>query len=123
MVKPPKFAGPMSWALFHQFCAMVDHDSWAAREKAKHLLAILQGWTADILQCPIWSDIWGYCQGTKGPLRSPAGGGLPVIIQSQDPTEWQVTTRISSSSWAVDPLCPCWVIWELHTEGGTLCVC
>jgi hypothetical protein len=27
MVKPPKFAGPMSWALFHQFCAMVDHDS------------------------------------------------------------------------------------------------
>jgi hypothetical protein len=39
-----------SWTQFHhQFQAVVNHNDWAAHEKAMHLIIILQGQAADIL--------------------------------------------------------------------------
>jgi hypothetical protein len=48
-VKPPKFDGSTSWAVFHQFEASAIHNDWTPREKAAYLLGVLQGQTADIL--------------------------------------------------------------------------
>jgi hypothetical protein len=48
-VKPPKFDGSTSWAVFHrQFEAAAIHNDWAPRE-ASHLLSVLQGQAADVL--------------------------------------------------------------------------
>jgi hypothetical protein len=45
-VKPPKFDGSTSWAVFHrQFDAAAAHNDWTPREKAAHL----QGQAADVL--------------------------------------------------------------------------
>jgi uncharacterized membrane protein YccC len=50
-VKPPKFDGSTSRAVFHhQFEAAAIHNDWTPREKAAHL-RLLQGQAADILQC------------------------------------------------------------------------
>jgi hypothetical protein len=49
-VKPPKFDGSTSWAVFRcQFDAAAIHNDWTPREKAAHLLSVLQGRAADIL--------------------------------------------------------------------------
>jgi hypothetical protein len=49
-VKPPKFDGLTSWAIFHrQFEAAATHNNWQPGEKAAHLLSGLQGQAADIL--------------------------------------------------------------------------
>jgi hypothetical protein len=49
-VKPPRFDGSMSWAMFyHHFEAMVGHNSWAS-QKVTHLLTIQQGQTFNVLQ-------------------------------------------------------------------------
>lgn len=49
-VKPPKFDGSTSWAVFHrQFEAAASHNNWQPGEKAAHLLSGLQGQAADIL--------------------------------------------------------------------------
>jgi hypothetical protein len=49
-VKPPKFDGSTSWVVFHrQFDAAAIHNDWTPREKAAHLLSVLQSQAADIL--------------------------------------------------------------------------
>jgi hypothetical protein len=49
-VKPPKFDGSTSWAVFHrQFEAAAIHNDWTPREKAARLLSVLQGQATDIL--------------------------------------------------------------------------
>jgi hypothetical protein len=49
-VKPPKFNGSTSWVVFHrQFEAAAIHNDWTPREKAAHLLSVLQGRAADVL--------------------------------------------------------------------------
>jgi hypothetical protein len=49
-IKPPKFDGVTSWAVFHrQFEAAAIQNSWAANGKADHLLSVLQRKAADIL--------------------------------------------------------------------------
>jgi hypothetical protein len=63
---------------------MTDHSSWVAREKAIHLLAILQGHGSDILHnVPATAadeDII-----TKELLhRSPAGNDLPISTLSSE---------------------------------------
>jgi chromosome segregation ATPase len=47
-VKLPKFDGSTSWVVFHrQFDAAAIHNDWTPREKAAHLLSVLQGQGAD----------------------------------------------------------------------------
>jgi hypothetical protein len=49
-VKPPKFDGSTSWVVLHrQFDAAATHNDWTPREKAAHLLSVLQGQAADVL--------------------------------------------------------------------------
>jgi hypothetical protein len=49
-VKPPKFDGSTSWVVFRrQFDAAAIHNDWTPREKAGHLLSVLQGQAADVL--------------------------------------------------------------------------
>jgi hypothetical protein len=49
-VKPPKFDGSTSWVVFHrQFDSAAIHNDWTPREKAAHLLSVLQGQAADVL--------------------------------------------------------------------------
>jgi hypothetical protein len=48
-VKPPKFDGSTSWVVFRQFDAAAIHNDWTPREKAAHLLSVLQGQAADVL--------------------------------------------------------------------------
>jgi hypothetical protein len=48
-VKPPKLDGSTSWAVFYrQFEAAAIHNDWTPREKAAHILSVLQGQAADI---------------------------------------------------------------------------
>jgi hypothetical protein len=50
-VKPPKFDGSTSWAVFHrQFEAAAIHNDWTPRRKAAKLLSVLQGQAADLIQ-------------------------------------------------------------------------
>ena len=47
-VKPQKFDGSTSWAVFHrQFEAAAVQNNWTSNEKAAHLLSVLQGKAAD----------------------------------------------------------------------------
>jgi uncharacterized protein YoxC len=49
-VKPPMFDRSTSWVVFHrQFEVAAIHNDWTPREKAAHLLSVLQGQTADVL--------------------------------------------------------------------------
>jgi hypothetical protein len=49
-VKPLKFSGVKSWAVFHgQFEAVVVQNNWTPNETAAHLLSVLQGTAVDIL--------------------------------------------------------------------------
>jgi hypothetical protein len=49
-VKPPKFDGATSWVVFQrQFEAAAIHNDWNPREKAAHILSVLQGQAADVL--------------------------------------------------------------------------
>jgi hypothetical protein len=49
-VKPPKFHGSISWVVFHRlYEAAVIHNDWSPREKAAHLLKVLQGQATDVL--------------------------------------------------------------------------
>jgi hypothetical protein len=50
-VKPPKFDGTTSWDVFHrQFEAAALQNNWQPREKAAHLLSVLQGQAAEIVR-------------------------------------------------------------------------
>ena len=50
MVKPPKFDGAKSWAVFHrQFEAAAIQNVWSQSERAAHLLSVLHGKATDIL--------------------------------------------------------------------------
>jgi hypothetical protein len=50
-VKPPKFDGTTSWAVFYgQFEAAAVQNNWKPHEKAAHLVSVLQGQAADIVQ-------------------------------------------------------------------------
>jgi len=49
-VKPPKFDGATSWAVFHRlFEAAAVQNNWMPSEKAAHLLSVLHGKAAGIL--------------------------------------------------------------------------
>jgi len=49
-VKPPKFDGATSWAVFHrQFENAAVQNKWTQSERAAHLLSVLHGKAADIL--------------------------------------------------------------------------
>jgi hypothetical protein len=49
-LKPPKFDGVTSWAVFHRtFDAAAIQNSWKESEKAAHFLSALVGNAADIL--------------------------------------------------------------------------
>jgi hypothetical protein len=49
-VKPPKFEGLTSWAVFHrQFEAAAVQNNWMPSEKAAQLVSVLHGKAADIL--------------------------------------------------------------------------
>jgi gas vesicle protein len=49
-VKPPKFDGSTSWVVFQrQFDAAAICNDWTPREKAAHLLSVLQGQAAYVL--------------------------------------------------------------------------
>jgi hypothetical protein len=48
-VKPPKFHGSTSWVVFRQFDTAAIHNVWTPREKAAHLLSVLQCQLAHIL--------------------------------------------------------------------------
>jgi hypothetical protein len=78
-VKPPKFDGSKSWAVFHrQFEAAAIHNDWTPRDNAAYLLSVLQGQAADILHSApaeaSYEDIVGALQDRK----QPTGGGLSV---------------------------------------------
>jgi hypothetical protein len=89
MVKP-KCDGSTSRTVFHwQFEAVTDYSSWAAQEKATHLLDILLGHTANILH------------------SVPAGATYKDIIRFwraiTETTNWQQPTNDNSEpgpSWA-----------------------
>jgi hypothetical protein len=81
-VKPPKFDGSTSWVMFHrQFEAAAIHDDWTPREKAAHLLSILQGQAADVLHSvpagESYEDIVGTLQDRFGDHQ------LAAVYQSQ----------------------------------------
>jgi len=66
-VKPPKFDGATSWAVFHQQSeAVAVQNNWSSNEKAAHLLGVLQGKVADILHTVLaeakYEDIIGALQ-------------------------------------------------------------
>jgi hypothetical protein len=63
-VKPRKFDGSTSWVVFHrQFEATAIHNDWTHREKAAHLLSVLQGQAADILHSvPAMRTSLGRCK-------------------------------------------------------------
>jgi len=70
-VKPPKFDGGTSWAVFHrQFEASAFQNNWTSNEKAVHLLSVLQGKAADILHTvpaeATYEDIVGALQDCFG---------------------------------------------------------
>jgi len=49
-VKPPKFDGATSWAVFHrQFEAVAVQKNWIPSEKAAHILIVLHAKAAEIL--------------------------------------------------------------------------
>jgi hypothetical protein len=49
-VKPPKFDGSTSWVVFQrQFDAAAIHNDWTPREKAAHVLSVLQDQAAHVL--------------------------------------------------------------------------
>jgi hypothetical protein len=49
-VKPPKFDGATSWAVYHRhFEAAAIQNKWTPNEKAAHLLSVLQGQAADFV--------------------------------------------------------------------------
>jgi hypothetical protein len=69
-VKPPKFNGSASWAVFHrQFEAVADHK-WTFSEKASYLLAVLHGQAVDVQQSippgTTYEDIVGALKGRYG---------------------------------------------------------
>jgi hypothetical protein len=52
-LKPPKFDGTMSWAIFHrQFEAAASNNGWTSCEKSAYLQTVLQRQAADTLQSP-----------------------------------------------------------------------
>jgi hypothetical protein len=58
----------MSWTLFHhQFEAMAEHNNWTVREKATHLLIILQGQAINTLHSiPMQAGYEGIIEVLKG---------------------------------------------------------
>jgi uncharacterized protein YfcZ (UPF0381/DUF406 family) len=79
-VKPPKFDGSTSWVVFQrQFVAASIHNDWTPREKAAHLLSVLQGQAADVLRSVPAEASYEDIVGAARPIRRPpAGGGLPI---------------------------------------------
>jgi hypothetical protein len=62
-VKPPKFDGTTSWAVFYrQFEAAAVQNNWQPKEKTAHLLSVLQGQAAIVRTVPAeatYEDITG----------------------------------------------------------------
>ena len=64
IVKPPKFDGATSWAVFHrQFENAGVQNNWTPNEKAAHLLSVLQGQAADILHTMLAEVMYEDCFG------------------------------------------------------------
>jgi hypothetical protein len=91
-VKPPKFDGSTSWAVFHrQFEAAAIHNDWTPREKAAHLLSVLQGQAADILHSvpseASYEDIAGALQDRFGDHQLAAAYRLHLKARVQMSSE------------------------------------
>jgi hypothetical protein len=70
-IKPPRFDGSMSWTQFHgEVKARVKRNSWTNQEKARHLLALLQGQAVYILHSvpsgPRYKDMAEVLEGHYG---------------------------------------------------------
>jgi ribosomal protein L34E len=70
-LKPPKFDGSTSWVVFQrQFDAAAIHNDWTPKEKAAHLMSVLQGQAAHVLHCisaeSLYEDIVGALRGRFG---------------------------------------------------------
>jgi hypothetical protein len=88
-VKPPKFDGSTSRAVFHhQFRAMDIHNDWTSCEKAMHLLTTLQEQAADIL-CGVAAraDIIGVLEGRYEDHQ------LVVVFQNQLKARIQLNSK------------------------------
>jgi hypothetical protein len=108
-VKPLKFDGSASLAVFHrQFEAAADHKKFTSKEKAAYLIAVLQRQAADVLQCPSRIGVWGHRRGSEAPLwRQPAESGLPGATQKPE-SSWSAShfkrLQQPSTSWHTGPL-------------------
>jgi hypothetical protein len=83
-----------------------------------HLLTILQGEAANILQSPSLGDIGVYHWDAKEQLQRPsAGGGLLVTTKSHDPAELGSLQEFTSSRQIDGSPGPCPVNQRFHPEG------
>jgi hypothetical protein len=106
-VKPPKFDGATSWAVFHQqFEAAAVQNNWTLNKKPAHLLSVLQGKVADILHTvpaeATYEDIVGALQDNFGDHQLVASHNLRLGHR-------RVARRCRSSqqpwsSWHTEPL-------------------
>jgi uncharacterized protein YhaN len=100
-VKPPKFDGSTSWVVFHrQFDAAAIHNDWTPREKAAHLLSVLQGQAADVLHSVLaeasYEDIVGTLQDRFGdhPLAAAYRSHLKARVQTGGETMQEFAVAI-----------------------------
>jgi hypothetical protein len=107
-VKPPKFEGSTSRAVFHrQFEAAAIHNDWTPREKAAHL-RLLQGQAADILHSvpaeESYEDIVGAVQYRFGDhqLAATYQSQLKARVQTSGETLQEFATAIEQlAHWAL----------------------
>jgi hypothetical protein len=107
-VKPPKFDGSTSWAVFHrQFEAATNHNDWTSHEKAAHLLAVLQRQAADILHSipagATYKDIVGVLKGRYGEHQLAAACRAQLKARIQLSSESQ-QFAVPLSNWRSGPL-------------------
>jgi hypothetical protein len=110
-IKPLKFDISMSWTPFHQVCGHGWSQHWAPLQKAYTWQSVGTSCRHPTVSLPEWQKNIIRVQGAV--TETTSWCCLQVTTQSLDLAEWQVTTRIRSGCWAVDPPDPCWVTWGL----------
>jgi hypothetical protein len=103
MVKPPKFDGATSWAVFHrQFEAAAVQNNWTQSERAAHLLSVLHGKAADNLHTV---PAAATCEAIVGALRDRIGDHqLKAAYRSQLKTMTQGNETLQEFQAAVEQL-------------------
>ena len=109
MVKPPKFDGATSWAVFHrQFEGAAIQDNWTQSERAAHLLSVLHGKAADILHTvPVeatYEAIGGALRDRFGDHQLAAAYRSQIIARTERTKRRCRSFRQPWSSWRNGPL-------------------